>query len=309
MNKDWKDGLLNSGAPLEKDVKEYLDSKEFISNFDYSYLRYDENQKTTKEFSFDILSLGVNGEKFNHFTHLMVECKYRHENTNWVFIPETNKEFDIINSIMNPNDYFCEKLKFKTKDSLFTHEIPPLCSKGIELLGKNNNDKSLKEAFSQLSYAFANIIIDEIEHQVDRLLGDQDVIFFNIPIVVTTANLYLIHENTDIQKIKASESISEIADKYDILIAKKKVSTNLKNYSLNIFHGFIKSFDEKKLERSNSSGKMINQLFNEIADNCPETFVIIHFSDSGNGFEKLFKLVEDVINIQEKLQVETQNRK
>ncbi|MBI5573834.1 MAG: hypothetical protein HY919_04695 [Elusimicrobia bacterium] len=115
MKDTWKEYLLKSSIPLEFEVKKFLDSKGCISDFEYSYLRTNENN-ASKEFSYDIDASYICDE---HFVELMIECKYRHQSTKWVFIPEKYVVLHEVypNSFMHPNDHFCKKNKFLYSNS------------------------------------------------------------------------------------------------------------------------------------------------------------------------------------------------
>ncbi len=103
----WKDYLLKSGIPLEYEIMEFLSKKNCISDFDYTYFRQDQLNHLT-EFSYDIDSSFIEPP---HFINLMIECKYRHETTKWLFLPECYDGTDEIfyTSFMHPNNHFCEK--------------------------------------------------------------------------------------------------------------------------------------------------------------------------------------------------------
>jgi hypothetical protein len=290
----WKDYLLKSGIPLEYEIMEFLSKKNCISDFDYTYFRQDQLNHLT-EFSYDIDSSFIEPP---HFINLMIECKYRHETTKWLFLPECYDGTDEIfyTSFMHPNNHFCEKGDYWLGD--FPSEFAPLCSKGIEITTDGQNPKTITQATSQLAYAMAEKITIGMQHQIDGLLGNhfKNTIFYNIPIIITTAELYRINENSSIDIIKASNNIEEIATKENCLIVKNNKSVNLKDYNYSIFQDFISEFGREKLEKHlNSFNTDLDFVMSVISEHyCPSCFVVIHHSKENIAFEELFNYIKRV---------------
>ena len=290
----WKDFLLKSGLPLEYEVKELLDKRKCISSFEYSYLRSDEN-KIVNEFSFDIDSAYI---KENHFFKLMIECKYRDNSTNWLFLPgdvyHPNKFGEP--TFLHPCDYFTENLDFPRKN-LKLQKIGKSCLKGIEINSSGQNPKSITQAVNQLSYAMAEMISDSMLHQYERLLSTSDFIFYNVPIIVTTANLYRLKEDVTIEKIKLSNEILELATKENYIILETKIGKDLANHNRKIFSEFITKHGKTELEsRLNSFHKDVNFVFEVISSKfSPKSVLIIQHTNDSDTFDKLFKLMDKIV--------------
>lgn len=292
MAKSWKDYLLRCGLPLENDIKNYLNSKGCISSFEYSYLRMDES-KIEKEFSYDIDAAYIKGA---NFIELMVECKYRYETTKWVFTPQDYGGADEIdpNCFMHPSDHFVP-LEFPFK-STFPEQLAPLCSKGVEVTTGGDNEKTITQAVSQLCYAFAPKIVSSIEHQIDRLLV-HDYIFYHVPVIVTTAELYRLRDDVNIERIKAAASLEEISEKHTCLVLKHSIGTHLEKYNSDIFDEYLAGVEEEKLKRNLSSfTDDLGHLFSVLAKHySPQAFVVVHYSKDENGFDSLFEYVDRLI--------------
>lgn len=189
MGNSWKDFLLKSGLPLEFEVMRYLENKKCIGGYEQSYIRESESN-LEKEFSYDIDTSYI---KDTHYVDLMVECKYRHESTKWVFTPESYNSYSDIQfaSFLHPNDYFIKK---ERRDFVreFPIELAPLASKGIEITSSGQNPKTIDQAFAQLSYGMMAHIISAIQTQLlNRSQNDLGITtFYTVPIVVTTAKLF-----------------------------------------------------------------------------------------------------------------------
>jgi len=298
-NNKWKEYLLKSGLPLEYEVLEFLESKKCISSPEYSYLRPDENF-IENEFSFDIDSAYIQG---NHFFKLLIECKYRDSSTNWLFLPgKYGGPSELGNtSFLHPNDHFTKSAKFPYKHP----ELEPIakpCIKGIELTSQGQNPKTITQAVNQLSYAMAEIIVDDMVHQIDELLATSEIIFYNIPIIVTTANLYRIKENTTIEKIKATDDLFEIATKEDILVLQTKAGKDLQRHSQRIFNEFINergnNFLNTKLNSFNEDFQFVSQVIS--SSYCPQSILIVQHTSNNSAFEKLFALLDDIVSPSEK---------
>lgn len=292
---NWKDYLLKSGLPLEYEIKKLLDRKNCISNFEYTYFRKDKAEKIT-EFSYDIDSSYI---KPPHFVELMIECKYRHETTKWLFLPENYGGIGEIHhtSFMHPNDNFNkEKHQILTN---FPYQFAPLCSKGIEITSNGQNPKSITQAISQLSYAMAERITDGIYHQVDDVLGKSfnGTIFYHIPIIITTAELYRINENSSIDLIKKSDSIKDITTKENCLIVKNNAGVDLENYNLSVFQRFISEYGKEKLQKKlNSFNEDLNFVISVIAKHySPSCFVVINYSKDNDTLNDFFAYIDRVI--------------
>lgn len=307
-SKKWKDFLLKSSIPLEYEVKQLLDKYGCVSNYEFTYLRHDENE-VVNEFSYDIDASYIKG---GHFFELMIECKYRDLSTNWIFIPDNYGGMEEIEhySFINPNDHFTQKNKFLRLDY---EPLAPLCGKGIEINSNGQNPKTITQAINQLSYAMAEKVVSGMEHQIEKLLTTSEIIFYNIPIIVTTANLYRLKDDVTIKEIKNSNDINSISTKEDCLILKTPTGKHLENYNLQEFLQFIGKYGQEELNKKlKSFNEDIGFVCSVIAKNyCPSTIAIIQFTETNNGFKKLFEFLDEIVKPTEKTinrQIERQKR-
>lgn len=307
-NNKWKDYLLKSGLPLEYEVMDYLESKKCVSSFEYSYLRPDENL-IENEFSFDIDSAYI---REHHFFKLLIECKYRDSSTNWLFLPGEYGGLHELGktSFLHPNDHFNSKRKFPFKYP----ELPPIgkpCQKGIELTSEQQNPKTITQAVNQLSYAMAEMVVDDMEHQIDSLLMLDEVIFYNIPIIITTANLYRIKENTTIEKIKATDNLLDIATKEDCIVLQTKIGKDLQRHNEKIFSTFIKKrgreFLKSKLKSFNDDFAFVSEVMS--SSYCPQAILVLQHTSDNKAFEKVFNLMDEIINPSEQTRAFVENEK
>lgn len=294
MEKNWKNYLLSTGLPLENEVLNFLNKKKYLTDFDTSYIRLDETGRE-KEFAYDIRATSL--EDTNYFTELFIECKYRYPGTKWLFIPEIHPIYDPYNPTppvyAHPLSWI--HITNISQKKISSYGFPretgiPLASKGIELLPKNDNPKSLQQAYNQLGYAFAEEIID----QIDSLINDtmpSVISFFNIPIIITTADLYLLNSNISIENINQSGELEEISTKQDILIVSYTNKKQLTEHNQKIFFNFYKN-------KCDNLPKSIQHSIKKTLDESlsfPQTFVIIKYSEDKKGFEILFEELKKFI--------------
>ncbi len=297
-DKKWKNFLLKSGIPLEFEIKKILNKFGFDSISEYSYLRPDENS-ILNEFSFDIdSSLKID----NHLFELMVECKYRDESTNWMFIPEEYNESDRgsgTTSFLNTNDFFY-KNDFPDFYKFINFEIvAPLCSKGIELCSTGQNPKSITQAISQLCFGMIDKVIEGMKKQLDESEDVEHLVFHHIPIIVTTANLYRLRKDITISDIKESDKIDSIATKEHLLLIEPNISKELEKYS---FDKLTKFINENNLDDLNSKlhKKKKNHNWNfldhqkMISRDFPGGILIIQHEVDNIGFKKILEILHEI---------------
>jgi len=291
----WKDFLLKSSLPLEYDVKKLLGKYGCIGDYEYTYLRKDENG-ITNEFSYDIDASYIKG---SHFFNLMIECKFRDSSTDWIFVPEQYGGMDEIDahSFLHPIDHFTKKKKFLPLDY---EPLAPLCGKGIELTSSGQNPKTITQAVSQLSYAMAEQFLSCMEYQIEKLIPE--TIFYNIPVIVTTANLIRLRENITIDEIKRSKAITEIGTQEECLVLKNNIGRDLEQYNFDKFLNFIKKYGRaklnKKLKSFNDDIVFVSSVIAKYY--CPRAVLIIQFTDANTGFQKLFSFLDEIIKPTEK---------
>lgn len=236
----WKDYLLKSGLPLEYEVKEILDKRNCQTHFEQSYLRPDENN-VINAFSYDIKSAYI--PELNYFD-MLIECKYRDPSTNWVFLPSYTTAFGQLasTSFVHANDHFTQEYKHPFSFNSIP-SIAPVCSKGIEITSDGQNPKSISQAVAQLSYAMAEAMVEGMTSQITGETGTTEHIFYHIPIIVTTANLFRLKENIDIDTIKKTDKLEDISTKEDYLVLKTHNGKDLEQHNMNVFTEFVNRYE------------------------------------------------------------------
>lgn len=298
MSKTWKDFLLRSGLPLENDVHRFLEEYGCVGGYEYSYFREDEKQKE-KEFSYDIDASYIKG---HHFFELMIECKYRHPTTSWIFTPgkyggaQEVRETDFL----HPIDYFID-INFPY-GSYFPRQIGPPCTKGIEITNNGNNEKSITQAIMQLSYAMPKKIAIGIEHQIYNLLSSPHI-FYYVPIIITTSFLYRLRDDVSISQIEAAANLEDVAEKHDILVLNNKTGVDLEKYSRNVYEEMREMIGNEILEEKNRSfAKDLDHLFSVLSEyySC-RSILIVHHDKKGKNVGKIISYLDSLISPSKKI--------
>lgn len=276
-NKRWKEVLLSSGIPLEHDVIKTLEELCIDRPTEYKYERLNELGIPIT------FSVDVHGSKIyfdsNIYLELFIECKYRHDNTKWVFTPT------------NYDPYYCDSKKTlivldhlagslmdmeKLTNSLYMYDA---CEKGIELLPKESNPKSIKESIQQLRYAVIEEVMDALEHQVDKLLGNPSPIFVLAPIIVTTAELWRINPRNSMEDIRLAENLEDVATQKDIIILHDEPDNEARRHSKKKFNDRFNSNQIEQMDERFYLYGLHNFKFfvDYFSSHYPSMFTIINY--------------------------------
>jgi|GEM_PF-1073945 len=303
-DKNWKNHLLKSGLPFEYEVKECLVRHNCTVWDEYSYVRYDENN-IEKEFSYDIDANYWDISSGNSFSFL-VECKYKTEPTKWFFLPDPYfYQSDITqNSFLHPIDYFTERNSI-FKDYLYEKILEPLgpfCLKGIEVYQNQFLEVNIFKAINQLSFAFIDKVIGCIQSQIETS-SFFNTIFFNIPIVITNAELYLINEKLTTADVEAAKDISEVSTKHDFLIFNNKIGEKLWRHNLAELNNYFTTIDESLFKEKNKSFTNDKSHFVDVLSQhyCPEAILIMHHDAEHRNYQKLFDYINFMIKPSDEL--------
>lgn len=294
----WKNFLLKSGLPLEFEIKKTLKKFGFDSYYEHSYLRPDENN-IINEFSYDLdSSLKID----SHIFELMVECKFRDESTNWIFLPEEYNESDRGSgtmSFLNTNDFFY-KYDYVDFYKLVNFEtVAPLCSKGIEICSSGQNPKSITQAISQLGYGIIDKVISGMKKQLEESEDVEHLIFHHIPIIFTTANLYRLRDDVTIAEIKNSDNIESIANREHVLLIEPNISIELEKYSFQKLATFIDEYSISVLNSKLNKKKKIHgwnflDYQDMISKDFPEGILIIQHEPENIGITLISNILHKI---------------
>jgi len=287
-------------------VKRFLEDKGCVGRSEYTYLR--ENEENNKrEFSYDIDASYISN---SHFVDLMVECKYRHDSTRWIFTPDSygGVEESYPAGFTHPVDNFVS-LSFKFRHVYFPI-FAELCGKGVELTTNGTNEKTIRRGVRQLVYALPEQITSAIEHQMYDLLAGE-FIFLHVPVLVTTAQLYRIEEGISIKDIRESKNIRDIASKEDVLVLKRRPTIDMERFSRSEFANFRDRVGDKGIRGNLSTfTEDVDHFFDVFARHyCPSAVAIVHHNVDSSGLPQLMDYIDTLVEPPDYLREKLEKRK
>lgn len=234
-NKNWKDALLKTSLPLEYLVAEKLSKLRCGIQGEYHYLRPNE-QGILSEFSVDIWAVSSLLKKNNVMwgnLNYLIECKYCYPSVKWLFAPHTKTDtqhlFEI--SIIHTLDRLCTKQIWDKKPLWRLIKQFPLCFKGVELHPNDATAQNIERGRSQLRYGLTRLAVHLSETQMMHLHDEDLYLEFVCPILVTTADLYVLKAGLNLDDFKNADSPANIATKVSALILTNPYSHLFSTYS------------------------------------------------------------------------------
>jgi hypothetical protein len=293
--KVWKDHFLSSGLPLEYSVAQIFEDLGNSEAEEFSYERKNEDG-IPQIFSVDIQSRHVD-PKNDLWLETLVECKYRHGDSKWVFTPSASRDYEAewgtdLSALFVALDQCCADRTLDRDNLGKFGQSYPMCQKGIELLPENTNPKSIEQAVRQLPYAVTAKTIDAIQHQLVMLetVGDAAHIFVIVPIIVTTAELWRLRPGMTVEIIRNATEIDEVADRQEVLVLRKKPNNLDVKHVEAAFRGAFTATEQRKLhELANVSGKDgLARLVSYIMGK-PSLFLVITYAGFRSALADLYK--------------------
>jgi hypothetical protein len=285
----WKDTLLSTGLPLEYSVRRVIENLGLIGSREFSYIRNNENGFQT-EFSVDVHAFQFDHMPISYWAEYLIECKYRRDGTQWIFIPEERFEDDGPSSCLSfvSLDFWSEGIRMDKNlfDSLPDYKV---VAKGCEVFGNDRKAASIEQAVHQLRYAVPNCIVEALENFPHHLIGSPNPVWNILPIIVTTSELWCLKDGTTIEDIRASDELSVVAENVDQLVLHRPPDNLLKRYSKALIDNKIGVNDGAildRLMRNNGNGMDWNWFVNRCTGDWPSHFLVVHL----RAFEKTVEL-------------------
>jgi hypothetical protein len=221
--KIWKDHLLSSGVPLEYSVIRIFEELGIRDAGEFCYERKTA-EGVPQIFSVDVHSMDYDIRR-EFWIECLVECKYRHDGTKWVFVPQEYGDSFFgpdLSDLFVTLDQCCLDRKLDRSILAKFEDKYPLCAKGIELLPDDANPKTIEQAIQQLRYAVVAKAMEAIDHQLVTPTTSTMPIWVIVPIIVTTAELWRLKVGTTVEDVRNAEDIAAVADLHDVLVLLQK---------------------------------------------------------------------------------------
>ena len=287
--KSWKEYLLSSGVPLEHSVIKILKSYGFDDLSEFKYIRGNEQGIETL-FSVDIKAKKYSGKSLANLS-LLLECKYRHDQAKWIFVPSEYECFGIeFRDLFISTSELSESVSINSTYLNKFADRYALCGKGVEILDNSFNPKAIEQAISQVSYALPNLFVKELNSQALGPPTIKDKVRIIIPFIVTTAQLWRLNEETTIENIRHADNLDEVAKEYDLLLIRREPDNFLATYTLEILQKNLGQYTMDILNRNEAIDS--NGFISRFARQQPSVFVVIHYSRVEQMLQNLIPFIE-----------------
>jgi len=225
-NLKWKNGLLSSNIPLELEAANILSSKGFAVQSNYKYDQ--SNFSVIRDLGVDLHAktfisypAETSGGKKSTQLELLIECRHRHSDVAWVFLPDPNppdlspvKPGNTIRMV----DKFSSYIIASDASALFDAEMP-VCQKGIEInMEKGDADEAVfRQGLSQLQYALPRILTENILFYIETRSED-NIPFLFCPVFLTNSELFVLNRNAGVKEINKASEIGDVAARVPYLV-------------------------------------------------------------------------------------------
>lgn len=278
VKRTWKEHLLSSGVPLEHSVATILESLGMSFPAQFKYERANAAGVPTI-FSIDVAASHVDTDR-DLWLELLAECKYRHDGTRWVFTPsEFNPVFQVgLRDAFVTLDQVCtdRKVNGQLLNSFSKNYV--LCERGIELLPEDSNPKTIEQAVQQLRYAVTAKAVECVNLQVHPFHTPRLPIYLIVPVIVTTAELWVIKRGASIEEIRAASELAEIADQHDLVFLSEEPDNLARQSTHAAFRGMHPvALEEFQHSLSQAGGPSFESFLQRFA-NHPSLFVVVRYT-------------------------------
>lgn len=247
----WKEFLLKSSVPLEQLVSEKLSNRGFHIKGEYPYLRPNEQEIKT-EFSIDIHASDKPEKETSDIggvLHLLIECKYNHPGVRWIFSPSLREyKGPVSKNVLKCLDQLTSEFLENKREHLTIDPNLPFCTRGIELNTSGFDPNTIARGQNQLNYCLPNLVCEEIRSQIDQDFEDTTMSLI-CQILVTTANLYTLKTNLDLETYQSAKALEDVAQQTDALVLDQETGPYLYQYweqvGRTFFHDYDLTFDEQ----------------------------------------------------------------
>lgn len=292
-DRKWKDAMLKTSMPLEYLVAEQLSNLKCGIQGEYHYLRANEQDILT-EFSVDIWGMSHLLKKDIGMwatLNFLIECKYCYPGIKWLFAPHTKSALENIVEIgiISTLDDLCTRQLYDKRPIWRLSNKYPKCYKGIERHSKEATAQSIERGRSQLMYAIPRLAVHLLESQMLTFHDEDLFVDFICPLLVTTADLYVLKEGLNLSDFQNASAHDDIATEVPALI--------LTNPYSHLFHSYTdKLISDMHMKKPAITERLeqLSELKNKLAGEEDDSRIPAPFSFDWNIGELASRLL--VIN-------------
>jgi hypothetical protein len=239
--------------------------------------------------------------------NFLIECKYCYPGIKWLFAPHTKSDtehlLDI--AIINALDQLCTSQLWDKRPLWRLSNKLPKCFKGVELHSNDATTQNIERGRAQLMYAIPRLAVHLIESQI-MTSNDEDLrVEFICPILITTADLYVLKEGLNLNNFKNAKSTEDIATKVSALILTNPYSHLFNTYADNLISDMHMKSPSIK-ERLEQLKKLINKLtgeedeFSRLSASFLFDWALLEYSKrilviNYNHLESIYKLLNQTV--------------
>jgi hypothetical protein len=183
------------------------------------------------------------------------------------------------------------------------------CTKGIEIYENGFDPNTISRGLNQLRYALPNLVAQESRAQINVWNEEDLLINFICPILVTTADLYVLKSGLDLQDFQSASSLTDISNEVDALIAYQESGPHLYSYCDQVAQSTHKRYPEikRRLEEVDHILKEIGkprttpsvEWYNEHFITASTRILVVRFS----ALDQIMKVVQSsVMNVRKSSQ-------
>jgi hypothetical protein len=135
------------------------------------------------------------------------------------------------------------------------------------------------------------------------------MIFFHVPVIVTTAKLFRLCENVTLNAIRDASRFEEVSREEKCLLVKYRPGVGLQNYNLQTLRELEAQIGEETLKSAiKTFTDDLPHLFSVLADRSPSLVIVISVADGWQAFDHVFSYINEVLSPSNALIAEIQAR-
>lgn len=262
-SKTWKESLLQSGLPLELEAASTLSTLGFKCLGQFQYSRLNEENVLT-EFSVDLCATaGIRYKQISGSLAILAECKYCNPSKIWCFVPATMRPDSSIGSNLVPCittlDDLISYRALKTFSGVH-RQIEKwqaqfsICVSGTEIhrTGEKDDPHPIQRGFNQLRFALPIAYFSLADIQTK----DKEPKFI-LPLLITTAELWVLKENLSVSKVKMADGLESVARQVDALLMYSLSNLDFTSHLKSIRDGLEKTHPDLAKRLSQKEHKVV----------------------------------------------------
>lgn len=292
----WKKVLIDHMRPLSEKVKAHFKSKGAIGSFSFNHTNTNpENEKP-------YYNIDACYRKSSHVFNFMIETIEANKDTGWVFKKNEYPYHTNINknSFLHPFDFFSKNAKCIFDKfpycRIFPDKLGPITNNAFSFSEFEEEGDKVKRIINQM----AKVFIDQIIMSLDAQINVKDIsehVVYNIPIIVTEADLYVLKEGLRFENISEMKNKNEAFEEKNIVLYRYKAKEELCAHNRKKLSQFAKKISYEVLkERNESFTDDVNKLIEVIAQKyTPSMFLIVKHDDKGSVYDKIFNYINTLV--------------